>query len=215
MHGIDVGQPALCRGIDCLSLISSHSLLARSRNDELRQISDTGASVWSSVNPPPPSGAGTLGEERHGLQLSPPMLGCALINALISSFVVCFNDKHVPCGNLVTFCKYCWWFCLHLPLFSFLVLWKERYHKAWIFLTWLGCQWESREPHDTFSHRDTGSTWAEEMSSDKIPACWDVLCFVDKAIIHHYALGSKNPLLHLRHMLFMHSWLCSLLYLLL
>ena len=52
MHGIDVGQPALCRGIDCLSLISSHSLLARSRNDELRQISDTGAPVWSCVNPP-------------------------------------------------------------------------------------------------------------------------------------------------------------------
>lgn len=32
------------------------------------------------------------------------------------------------------------------------------------------------------------------MSSDKIPACWDVLCFVDKAIIHHYALDSKNSL---------------------
>lgn len=31
------------------------------------------------------------------------------------------------------------------------------------------------------------------MSNDKIPACWDVLCFVDKAIIHHYALDSKNP----------------------
>lgn len=29
------------------------------------------------------------------------------------------------------------------------------------------------------------------MSSDKIPACWDVLCFVDKAIIHHYASDSK------------------------
>lgn len=31
------------------------------------------------------------------------------------------------------------------------------------------------------------------MSSDKVSACWDVLCFVDKAIIHHYALDSKNP----------------------
>lgn len=38
---------------------------------------------------------------------SPSMLGRALINALISSFLVCFNDKHVPRGNLVTFCKYC------------------------------------------------------------------------------------------------------------
>lgn len=52
MHGIDVGQPTLCRGIDFLSLISSHSLLERSRNDELRQISDTGAPVWSCDNPP-------------------------------------------------------------------------------------------------------------------------------------------------------------------
>lgn len=32
------------------------------------------------------------------------------------------------------------------------------------------------------------------MSGDKITACWDVLSFVDKAIIHHYALDSKNPL---------------------
>lgn len=32
------------------------------------------------------------------------------------------------------------------------------------------------------------------MSSDKISACWDVLCFVDKAITHHYALDSKKPL---------------------
>lgn len=30
------------------------------------------------------------------------------------------------------------------------------------------------------------------MSSDKISACWDVLCFVDKAIIHHYGLDSKS-----------------------
>lgn len=52
MHGIDVSQLPLCRGIDCLSLISSHCLLARSRNDELRQISDTGAPAWSCVNPP-------------------------------------------------------------------------------------------------------------------------------------------------------------------
>lgn len=52
MHGIDVGQPALCRGIDFLSLIPSHSLLVRRRNDELRQISDTGAPAWSCDNPP-------------------------------------------------------------------------------------------------------------------------------------------------------------------
>lgn len=32
------------------------------------------------------------------------------------------------------------------------------------------------------------------MSSDKISACWDVLCFVDKAIIHQYALDSTNSL---------------------
>lgn len=32
------------------------------------------------------------------------------------------------------------------------------------------------------------------MSGDKISVCWDALCFVDKAIIHHYALDSKNPL---------------------
>lgn len=97
---------ALCRGIDCLSLISSHShVSASSRNDELRQISDTGAPVWSGVNPAPPLGA-VLG--RHTMDYSSvPMLGRALINALISSFLVCFNDKHVPYGNLVTFCKYC------------------------------------------------------------------------------------------------------------
>lgn len=58
---------------------------------------------------------------------------------------------------------------------------------------------------------DTGNTWAEEMSSDKISACWDVLCFVDKAIIHHYALDSKNPLLRLRHIVFTHSLLTALL----
>jgi len=68
MHGIDAGLPALCRGIDCLSLISSHSLLARSRNDELRQISDTGAPAWISVNPP--SLRCSPGQECHGLQLT-------------------------------------------------------------------------------------------------------------------------------------------------
>lgn len=52
MHSIDVGQPTLCSEIDCPSLISSHSLLARSRNDELRQISDREAPAWSCVNPP-------------------------------------------------------------------------------------------------------------------------------------------------------------------
>lgn len=52
MRGIDVGQPTLCRGIDFLSLMSSHSLLERSTNDELRQISDTGAPAWSCDNPP-------------------------------------------------------------------------------------------------------------------------------------------------------------------
>lgn len=32
------------------------------------------------------------------------------------------------------------------------------------------------------------------MNSDNISACWDVLCFADKAIIHYYALDSRNPL---------------------
>lgn len=121
MHGIDVGQPTLCRGIDFLSLISSHNLLARSRNDELRQISDTGAPAWGCDNPPPlPQVQPLLGRNATDYS-SPSMLGRALINALISSFLVCFNDKHVPCGNLVTFCKYCWCICLHLPLFFFLL----------------------------------------------------------------------------------------------
>lgn len=31
MHGIDVGQPVVCRGIDCLSLIPSHSLLTEEK----------------------------------------------------------------------------------------------------------------------------------------------------------------------------------------
>lgn len=124
MHGIDVGQLTLCRGIDCLSLISSHSLLARSRNDELRQISDTGAPAWSCVNPPLPQVQPLLGRNATDYS-SPSMLGRALINALISSFLVCFNDKPVPCGNLVTFCKYCWCICLHLPLF-FSFLPRER-----------------------------------------------------------------------------------------
>lgn len=52
MHSIDVGQPTLCSEIDCLSLISSHSVLAGSRNDELRQISHGGAPTQSCVNPP-------------------------------------------------------------------------------------------------------------------------------------------------------------------
>lgn len=118
MHGIDVGQPTLCRGIDCL--ISSHSLLEKSRNDELRQISDAGAPVWSSVNPPSLRCNRSWGETPTNYSSPPSMLGCSLINAPISSFLVCFNDKHVPCGNLVTFCKYCWCIRLYLPLFSFL-----------------------------------------------------------------------------------------------
>lgn len=68
MHGIDAGQPTLCGGIDCLSLISSHGLLARHRNDELRQISDTEDAAGSYVNPPPPSLRCSPGQERHGLQ---------------------------------------------------------------------------------------------------------------------------------------------------
>lgn len=48
------------------------------------------------------------------------------------------------------------------------------------------------------------------MSSDKIPACWDVLCFVDKAIIHHYALDSEKSTLHIWHMLVKHGLLTVL-----
>lgn len=67
MRGIDAGQPTLCRVIDCLSLISSHGRLARKRNDELRQISDTEAAARSSGNPPP-SLRCSLGQEQHGLR---------------------------------------------------------------------------------------------------------------------------------------------------
>lgn len=67
MLSIDVGQPTLCREIDFLSLMSSHSVLETSTNDELRQISDTGAPAWSCDNPPPPSGVTAPGEERHRL----------------------------------------------------------------------------------------------------------------------------------------------------
>lgn len=108
MHGIDIGQPGLCRGIDFLSLISSHSLLAGGRNDELRQISDRGAWARGCHNPPPspplPQVQALLGSNPTDCG-SPSMAGCTLINALISSFLVCFNDKRVPAGNLVTFFK--------------------------------------------------------------------------------------------------------------
>lgn len=54
----------------------------------------------------PPTGVFTPGGETP--QGSSPLMFChVLINAHISSFLVCFNDKHVPCGNLVTFSKYC------------------------------------------------------------------------------------------------------------
>lgn len=158
MCSIDVGQPAVCRGIDRLSLISSHSLLVENRNDELRQISDRGAPAWSWDNPPslPPTGVFTPGGETP--QGSSPLMFChVLINAHISSFLVCFNDKHVPCGNLVTFSKYCWCICFHLPLFfpplPFPVL-SDCCHNARL-LTWGDCELQSRRTHETFSTRDT------------------------------------------------------------
>lgn len=64
----------LCGGIDCLSLILSHRRLARCRNDELRQISDTGScGVELYVNPPSapsPSLRCNPGQERHRLRLT-------------------------------------------------------------------------------------------------------------------------------------------------
>lgn len=197
MCSIDVGQPAVCRGIDRLSLISSHSLLVENRNDELRQISDRGAPAWSWDNPPslPPTGVFTPGGETP--QGSSPLMFChVLINAHISSFLVCFNDKHVPCGNLVTFSKYCWCICFHLTLPppslspSCLtaaitpVFWHEE-----IVSYRAGAHTRHFPPEIQKKNRlDEGK------ASDKMSMCWDAVCFVDKAITYHPAWDSKKPL---------------------
>lgn len=68
MHGIDAGQPAFCRGIDWLCLISSHSLLARNKETMSSGRFQIHELVRSCVNPP--SLRCSLGEERRGLQLT-------------------------------------------------------------------------------------------------------------------------------------------------
>ena len=143
---------------------------------------------------PPPSGA-VMGRNTMDYS-SPAMLGRSLINALIRSFPICFNDKLVPCGNLVTFCKYCWCICLHLPL-SFFFFYSSSCEKTpfrmlkYFDMTELSATAQG----DCTTHipLEIQDTCAEEMSCDNISACCNVLCFVDKAIIHHHALDSKIP----------------------
>lgn len=131
MHGIDVGQPALCRGIDCLSLISSPGFLVRRRNDELRQISDTGAPVWSSVNPPSLRCSHSWGGTP---QTTAPHRCMAALWLMHSSvlFLFVLMTSMSPVGI--------WWLFANTAdasaytcHFFFLVSWKDRYHKAWVF----------------------------------------------------------------------------------
>lgn len=131
MQSIDVGQPTLCRGIDFLSLISSHSILPRSRNDELRQISDTGAPAWSCVNPPSLRCNSSWG----GMPRTTAHHRCSAALWLMHSSVL-FLFVLMTSMSLVGI----WWLLAntadasaYLPLFFFLVLCKDRRHKAWVF----------------------------------------------------------------------------------
>lgn len=78
MHSIDAAQTTVCRRIDFLSLMSGHSLSERSTNDELRQISDTGAPARGCDNPPSfrcnLSRGGTPQTEAHRRCLASPWL---------------------------------------------------------------------------------------------------------------------------------------------
>lgn len=95
---------ALGRRIDFLRLMSGRSISCRSTNDELRQISDSKAPARGCDNPllaPPPPGAGGWGRPETAARRS--MRVFATINALISSFLVCSNDKRVPRQSPMTF----------------------------------------------------------------------------------------------------------------
>lgn len=192
MRGIDVGQPTRCSEIDCLILIPSHSLLARSRNDELRQISDRGAPAWSCINPPTLRCSCSWGGAPQTSSHHPCLATLWLMHSSVLFLFVLMTTM-----SLVAI----WWLFANTadasayPYHFFPSPYCERTAnvKPESFDMTV-CQIHCREPHNTLSTRDTGNTWAEEMSSDNISACWDVLCFVDKAIIHHYALDSRNPL---------------------
>lgn len=167
-----LGRPELCRRMDFLRLMSGHSISGRSTNDELRQISDTEAPARGCDNPlppPPPPGAASPppppGPERPQTAARQSMHGLATINALISPFLFCPNDRRVPGESPVTFCKYCWRISLHLPLLSLTLLSRAQIQ---IFWTWLACQ-VRREPtaRQVVPAENTGETRGEEMSCDK------------------------------------------------
>lgn len=132
MHGIDVGQLRLCRGIDCLSLISSHSLLARSRNDELRQISDTGAPPWSSVNPHSLRCSRSWGRTPRYTALHRCLAALWLMHSSVLFLFVLMTITSLVgiwwlFANTAEASAYTWHF------FSLLVLWKDFCYKAQVF----------------------------------------------------------------------------------
>lgn len=160
MRSIDVGQPTLCREIDFLSLMSSHSVLETSTNDELRQISDTGAPAWSCDNPPPSlrcnrSWGGTPQTIAHHRCMASLWLmhsSVLFLFALMASMsLVGILWLFANTADASAYTCHFFLSCLvQAPILSL--------------LTWLGCQVQCKQPHDTFSTGDTGNMWAEEMS---------------------------------------------------
>lgn len=211
MHGIDVGQPTLCRGIDFLSLISSHSLSERSRNDELRQISDTGAPVWSCDNPPSlrcnRSWGGTPRTTAHRRCLAGLWL---MHSSVLFLFVLTTSMSLVGIlwlfANTADASAYT---CHFFFSSSSLVSCKDRCHNAWVF-------W-----HDlavSYSDGNRATRFPPEIQEIHEPRKWAVIrsqrvgmcCALLIRLLFIIMLQTAKSVLHLRHMLVTHGLLTAL-----
>lgn len=125
------------------------------------------------------------GWERPQTAAPQSMHGFATINALISSFLVCCNDKRVPRESPVTFCKYCWCICSHLPRLSHRAFVSSTNPNLW---TWLACQ-VRREPtaRQVLAAEIQEKRKAGKWVAIEIAACRDVLSLADKTVIQCYA----------------------------
>lgn len=172
---------ALCRRIDFLRLMSGHSISGRSTNDELRL--QRGAAIIPLPSSPTRCNL-SPGCERPRTAAPQSMHGFATINALISSFLVCSNDKRDPRESPVTLCKYCWCICSHLPLLPLALLFRAQIqisgHDSPV-------RCGASQPHGEFFQRRCRKRTARKWVAIKIGACQDVLSLADKTVIQCYA----------------------------